>query len=177
VEVVVARVGRPHGVRGQVSVEVRTDAPERRFVPGAVFRTDPEGVGPLRLVSARDHSGVLVLELEGVADRNAAEGLRGVLLLTDAPADEEDDAWAVGALLGLRAERVDGRPAGTVVAVEHGPAQDLLVLRQPSGATARVPFVAALVPVVDVDGGRVVLDPPGGLLEGDPDADADPEDA
>lgn len=168
-EVVVARVGRPHGVRGQVSVEVRTDAPERRFTSGAVFATDPAGAGPLRLVAAHDRSGTLVLELEGVGDRDAAEGLRGVLLLADVPAveDDEDDAWAVGALVGLRAERTDGRAAGVVTGVEHGPAQDLLVLRQPSGAPARVPFVAALVPVVDVEGGRVVLDPPGGLLEGD----------
>ncbi|SDQ75944.1 ribosome maturation factor RimM [Quadrisphaera sp. DSM 44207] len=164
-EVVVARLGRPHGVRGEVSTEVRTDAPDRRFLPGAVFATDPAGAGPLHLVGARDHNGVLLLAFDGVADRTAAEGLRGVLLLADVPEQEEPDAWAVGALVGLRAERTDGRDAGTVVGVEHGPAQDLLVLRQPSGALARVPFVTALVPEVDLPGGRVVLDPPGGLLE------------
>jgi 16S rRNA processing protein RimM len=169
VEVVVARMGRPHGVRGEVSIEVRTDTPDRRFTDGAVFATDPAGVGPLRLRSVRDHNGVLLLGFDGVDDRGAAEELRGVLLLADVPAEEEDepDAWAVHALVGLRAERVDGAPAGTVVGVEHGPAQDLLVLRQPSGAVARVPFVTALVPEVDVAGGRIVLDPPGGLLEGD----------
>jgi len=175
VEAVVARIGRPHGVRGQVSVEVRTDAPELRFTRGAVFTTDPAGAGPLVLSAAQDHNGVLLLAFEGVADRNAAEGLRGVLLLADVPDqdDEDPDAWSVPALVGLRAEREDGRAAGVVVGVEHGPAQDLLVVRQPSGALARVPFVSALVPVVDVPGGRVVLSPPGGLLEGD----GEPEDA
>ncbi|TXR55860.1 ribosome maturation factor RimM [Quadrisphaera setariae] len=174
-EVVVARVGRPHGVRGQVSVEVRTDSPDERFVGGAVFSTDPAAVGPLVLEQARDHNGVTLLSFRGVTDRAAAETLRGVLLLADVPAasDEEPDAWSVPALVGLRAERTDGRTAGEVVGVEHGPAQDLLVVRQPSGSLARIPFVAALVPVVDVDGGRVVLDPPGGLLEGD----GAPEDA
>jgi 16S rRNA processing protein RimM len=160
-----------------VSIEVRTDAPDRRFVPGTTFTTDPVDVGPLSLASVRDHNGVLLLGFDGVADRSAAEGLRGVLLLADVPAveDDEPDAWAVPALVGLRAERTDGRPAGTVVGVEHGAAQDLLVVRQPSGATAYVPFVTALVPEVDVAGGRVVLDPPGGLLEGDevPDAEDD----
>ena len=171
VDLVVARIGRPHGVRGEVSIEVRTDAPDRRFVPGAAFTTDPAGAGPLHLESVRDHNGTLLLGFEGVADRSAAEELRGVLLLATVPVteDEDPDAWPVAALVGLRAERTDGRPAGEVVGLEHGAAQDLLVLRQPSGATALVPFVTALVPVVDVEGGRIVLDPPGGLLEGDGD--------
>ncbi|PWJ56398.1 16S rRNA processing protein RimM [Quadrisphaera granulorum] len=174
-EVVVARIGRPHGVRGEVSVEVRTDSPGERFAGGAVFSTDPASAGPLTLAAARDHNGVLLLSFEGVNDRNAAEGLRGVLLVADvdATSTDEPDAWSVPALVGLRAERTDGRVAGEVIGVEHGPAQDLLVVKQPSGSLARVPFVAALVPVVDVDGGRVVLDPPGGLLEGD----GAPEDA
>ena len=169
VEVVVARIGRPHGVRGEVSIEVRTDAPDRRFVPGARFTTDPAGAGPLELESVRDHNGTLLLAFTGVHGREGAEGLRGVLLLATVALaeDDEPDAWPVAALVGLRAERTDGRPAGEVVGLEHGAAQDLLVLRQPSGATARIPFVTALVPVVDVEGGRVVLDPPGGLLEGD----------
>ena len=169
VELVVARIGRPHGVRGEVSIEVRTDAPDRRFTSGAVFTTDPASAGPLELDGVRDHNGTLLLTFTGVEDRSGAEELRGVLLLASVPVtgDDEPDAWPVAALVGLRAERTDGRPAGEVVGLEHGAAQDLLVLRQPSGATALVPFVTALVPVVDVPGGRVVIDPPGGLLEGD----------
>ncbi len=178
-EVVVARVGRPHGVRGEVSVEVRTDAPEQRFTAGSVFPTDPAGRGPLVLAGARDHNGVLLLSFEGVSDRYGAEELRGLLLLAEVLGTDADDpdAWSVPLLVGLRADRADGAggfvEAGVVVGVEHGPAQDLLVVRQPSGALARVPFVEALVPVVDVPGGRVVLTPPGGLLEGD----GTPEDA
>ena len=177
VELVVARIGRPHGVRGEVSIEVRTDAPDRRFIPGASFTTDPAAAGPLELEAVRDHNGTLLLAFAGVTDRTGAEELRGVLLLAAVPVaeDDEPDAWPVAALVGLRAERPDGRPAGEVVGLEHGAAQDLLVLRQPSGATALVPFVTALVPVVDVAGGRVVVDPPGGLLEGD-EVDQDDED-
>ena len=177
VELVVARIGRPHGVRGEVSIEVRTDAPDRRFTPGASFTTDPASAGPLVLDGVRDHNGTLLLTFAGVEDRGGAEELRGVLLLASVPVtgDDEPDAWPVAALVGLRAERTDGRPAGEVVGLEHGAAQDLLVLRQPSGATALVPFVTALVPVVDVPGGRVVIDPPGGLLEGDEVDEDDPD--
>lgn len=154
-------------MRGEVSVEVRTDAPAARFVPGAVFATDPAGVGPLELAGARTQGTTTVLSFVGVADRTAAESLRGTLLLA-APAlgaDGPEDDWPVGDLVGLRAELVDGTPAGVVAGLERSPAHDLLVITEPSGGTALVPFVTALVPVVDVAGGRLVLDPPGGLLE------------
>jgi 16S rRNA processing protein RimM len=164
VEVVVARIGRPHGVRGEVSVELRTDVPERRFVPGAVFTTDPGG-RPLTLASVRDHNGVLLLTFAGVSDRGDAEALRDLLLVAQVPPDDEPDAWHVATLVGLRAVTTDGRDVGVVAAVEHLPAQDLLVVEQASGRRAMVPFVSALVPQVDVDAGRVVLDPPGGLLD------------
>lgn len=165
-EVVVARLGRPHGVRGELSVEVRTDSPQQRFVPGAVFRTDP-GERRLTLRRARDAGGRLLLTFAEVTDRDAAEALRGVLLVAEVGEHEEDDAWPVALLVGLRALTVDGRDAGTVVAVEHLPAQDLLVLEQPDGRRALVPFVAAIVPEVDVAAGRLLLDPPGGLLDGE----------
>jgi 16S rRNA processing protein RimM len=179
-EVVVARIGRPHGVYGELSVEVRTDAPDLRFVPGAVFATDPAGRGPLTLEHVRDSSGRLLLTFAEVADRDAAEALRGTLLLADVPEEEEPDAWHTSRLVGLKAVTVSGRDAGTVVAVEHLPAQDLLVLEQPSGRRALVPFVTAIVPEVDVAAGRILLDPPGGLLDdlegGDAGTDADDED-
>lgn len=188
--VVVARVGRPQGVRGEVTVHVRTDVPERRFVPGAVLGTDPD-VGTLVLAGARLQGRTTVLRLEGVEDREAAEGLRGVLLTAPAslasssegsvdgehdPAETDD--WALEDLVGLRCELADGTPAGTLVGLDPSPAHDLLVVEQPSGTRALVPFVRALVPVVDVAGGRVVLTPPGGLLEVAPpvgQAPADPE--
>ena len=165
-ELVVARVGRPHGVRGEVSIEVRTDAPERRLVPGAVLATDPASVGSLTIASVRDHNGRLLVAFEQVNDRSAAEALRGVLLLADVDVDEDEpDAWHVQQLVGLRALLRDGTVVGEVVALEQGAAQDLLVVREPSGHRALVPFVTAIVPVVDVAAGHVVLDPPGGLLE------------
>ncbi len=168
-ELVVARVGRPHGIHGEVSVEVRTDDPERRFVVGAVFSTDPVPAGPLTLATVRDHNGRLLMTFGEVPDRTAAEGLRGTLLLLDVDEDEADepDAWYDHQLVGLAARTVEGADAGVVTGVEHGAAQDLLVLRLPTGRTVRVPFVTALVPEVDVEGGRVLLDPPGGLLDED----------
>lgn len=181
--VVVARVGRPQGVRGEVTVHVRTDVPERRLVVGATLGTDPD-IGAQVLAGVRVQGRTTVLRLEGVEDREGAEGLRGVLLTAPAelgpvtdgdPADPEDaDDWALDDLVGLRCELVDGTFAGTLVGLDPSPAHDLLVVEQPSGARALVPFVLALVPVVDVAGGRVVVDPPGGLLEVAPAVDDAP---
>jgi 16S rRNA processing protein RimM len=167
-ERVVARIGRAHGLRGEVSVEVRTDVPEQRFVPGTVFGTDPADRGPLTLVSARDHGGVLVLGFEQTGDRSAAEALRDTLLVVDADASDEEDAWYEDELVGLRVEDPQGRLLGELVRLETGGAQDLLVVRPAAGGEhVRVPFVSALVPVVDVPGGKVVVDPPGGMFEPD----------
>ena len=183
---VVGRVGRAHGVRGEVSVEVRTDAPERRFVPGAHFTTDPSGAGPLVLSTVRRHQDRLLLSFDTVADRTAAETLRGVLLLTDVAVvdtgadtgdsgteDKDDDAWYDHELVGLRARLPDGSPVGEVVEVVHRPAQDALVLRRPGRPDVEVPFVQALVPTVDVHVGEVVVDPPEGLFDLDSLADDD----
>ena len=170
---VVARIGRAHGIRGEVTVELRTDAPDERFVPGATLYVvpprGPAGRGlpaELTLETVRDHNGTLLLTFEQVPDRTAAEGLRNVLLEADVPDDPgEDDAWYDHQLVGLAVVDPAGTELGTVVAVEHPPAQDLLVVRRPDGATRYVPFVTALVPTVDVPGGRVVVDAPKGLLD------------
>lgn len=167
---VVARIGKPHGIRGEVTVQLHTDDPAGRFIPGRVLPTRAaSGSGTpktLTVRSARDHNGIWLLGFEEIPDRTGAEGLRGALLLLPADAPEvEDDAWYAQDLVGLRAERPDGRPIGTVTGLVVGAAQDRLVLDLASGGTAEVPFVRALVPVVDVPGGRVVIDPPEGLLE------------
>jgi len=167
VELVVARIGRAHGLRGEVVLEVRTDDPERRLAPGAQLRTDPPEAGPLRVESLRTHSGQLLVRFAEASDRTAAEALRGTELLVDVEASDEEDAWYPHELRGLRAERADGTVLGELEGVEHLPAQDALVLREPDGTRTLVPFVAAIVPLVDVVGGRVVLDPPGGLLASD----------
>jgi 16S rRNA processing protein RimM len=165
-DVVVARIGKAHGLRGEVTIEVRTDAPQERFVPGARFHTEPGSAGPLELASVRDHNGTLLLGFAGVPDRTAAEGLRGVLLVadTDEAADDED-AWYEKDLVGLCVVTVAGEPVGEVVALEPRPNQDLLVVRLVDGREGLVPFVTAIVPEVDVAGGRVVIDPPAGLFD------------
>lgn len=170
-QLVVARIGRAHGVRGQVTAEVRTDAPGERLAAGSVLHTDPAERGPLTVRSAHQHSGTLLLAFDGVADRNAAQSLRGTVLLADVPdddpgtGDDDEDAWYTHRLVGLAAHTFDGRRVGEVVDVQPMPAQDLLVLRLDDGREVLVPFVRQIVPVVDVAGGRIVLDPPGGLLD------------
>jgi 16S rRNA processing protein RimM len=167
-QVVVARVGKAHGLRGEVTVQVLTGAPDERFVPGATFVTEPPAVGPLVLRSARDNNGILLLGFEGTDDRTGAEGLRGVKLMADALEDDDDeDSFYERDLVGLRAVTVDGVQVGEVTALQSRPSQDLLVLRLTDGREALVPFVKAIVPEVDLEGGRVVLDPPAGLLDPD----------
>jgi len=163
----VARIGRPHGLRGEVGLELRTDDPAARLAVGAVLDTDPPAAGPLTVTATRTAQGRWYVTFDQVNDRNAAEGLRGVLLVVyadDAPSTDPE-SWYRHELVGLRAERVgDHVLLGTVIGLEHPPAHDLLVVREPGGTVSRVPFVRQIVPVVDVDGGRVLVDPPGGLL-------------
>lgn len=172
---VVARIGKPHGIRGEVTVQVHTDDPAGRFAVGTVLPTKaPKGSGvprELTVRSSRDHNGVWLLGFEEIPDRTGAEGLRGTRLLTPAgdeellEPDQGGDAWYEDQLVGLAAVRPDGSPVGTVAGLDIGPGQDRLRLTLDGGRTAYIPFVAALVPVVDVVGGRVVVDPPAGLLE------------
>lgn len=162
--VVVGRIGKPQGIKGEVTVEVRTDDPEARFAPGATLQSDE---GPLVVAQSRDHSGRLVVLFEGVADRNAAELLRGRILQVDArtlPALEDDDEFYDSQLVGLAALAVDGRDLGAVKEVLHLPHGDVLVLAD-GDREHLVPFVKAIVPTVDLAAGRVVVDPPPGLLD------------
>jgi 16S rRNA processing protein RimM len=198
---VVGQVFRPHGIRGEVTVDLRTDEPDERFAVGSVLVTDstavrrlvpvPGGAEPpgprpnkasassgvsaawqvpptLTVESARPHQGKLLVVFEGIYDRNLADELRGVLLCVDSadvPLSTDPDEFNDHQLVGLAAVGTDGGVLGEVVRIDHAPAADLLVLRLPDGRSALVPFVKAIVAEVDIDGGRVVLTPPGGLLD------------
>jgi 16S rRNA processing protein RimM len=168
VQLVVGRIGRPHGIRGEVSVEVRTDAPEERFAPGSVLATDPAERGPVTVSRMHWHSGRLLLTLDGVADRDAAEALRDTLLVIDTaelPSLDDPDEFYDHQLVGLRVELADGTEVGVIDDVVHTPAEELLAVHRAEGEELLVPFVAAIVPTVDLPGGRVVIEPPEGLLD------------
>src|SRR4051812_27278318 len=180
VELVVGRIGRAHGIRGDVLVEVRTDDPELRFAAGASLRTDPSARGPLTVESGRVHSGRLVVRFAGVTDRTGAEELRGTMLLVDVPRDEQPedpDEYYDHQLVGVPAVAPSGEALGEVADVLHLPAQDVLVVRRGDGGEALVPFVAEIVPEVDLPGGRIVVDAPTGLLDPLPDDDVPDDDA
>jgi 16S rRNA processing protein RimM len=184
---VVGQIGKPHGIRGEVSVAVRTDEPEERFVAGAVFVTEVPrdrrvSTGPARsapgveyrvpaeltLESLRWHQGRVIAQFAGVPDRNVAEALRGVLLQVDSasvttPADP--DEFHDHQLVGLAVVSVGGDVLGEVDRIDHAPSSDLIVLRKVGGGTALIPFVSQMVPTVDLAGGRVLVDLPEGLLD------------
>jgi 16S rRNA processing protein RimM len=172
VRLVVGRIGRAHGIRGEVSVEPRTDEPERRFTQGAwlELRT-PDGdqahgrPARLRVRSCRRHQSRLLVGFVDVSDRTAAEALHGLVLVAEVSPDErpeDPEEFYDHQLVGLEVRTTDGVPVGTVTEVLHGGGQDLLAVDTADGREALVPFVAALVPVVDLAAGRVeVADRPG----------------
>jgi 16S rRNA processing protein RimM len=171
-QLVVGRVGRPHGIRGELTVQVHTDDPDLRFAAGSVLATEPAERGPLTISSSRWHSGRLLITFDGYAGRDRAEELRGTLLVMDSaevgPTGDPDEFHDYE-LVGLDAVTVAGEPIGAVTDVLHQ-GQDLLVIQPAAGAPAPgdpilVPFVAAIVPEVDVAAGRLVIDPPPGLLD------------
>jgi 16S rRNA processing protein RimM len=166
VQVTVGRIGRPHGVRGDVVVGVRTDEPELRFARGSRLDTDPAEAGPLTVAGTRWHSGELLVRFEGVSDRDAAAELRGTWLTVDAatiapPADP--DEFRDSDLVGLSVRTADGTHVGTVEDVLHS-GQDVLVIKSSDGREVMVPFVKPLVPEVDVPAGTLTINPPDGLL-------------
>ncbi len=166
-DVLIGTIGRAHGLRGEVSVRVRTDEPERRFVAGGSVLIDGR---PRALESVRWHSGTLMLRLAGCADRTAAEALRGTDLWARVPAEdlpEEEDAYYDRQLIGLTVLDAAGAEAGRIADVLHLPSQDLLAVTTPGGERL-IPFVTELVPLVDLERGVVQVAAVEGLL-------ADPE--
>ncbi len=179
IEVVVGRIGKPHGIRGEVTVDVRTDEPDRRFTAGTRLRAEPPRGATgrptaLTVAGTRWHRGVLLARFEELPDRDAAEAARGTVLHTSIDADarpDDPDEFYDHQLVGLAAVDVAGGSLGEVVALVHGGAQDLLTVRTVDGREALVPFVSALVPEVDLAEGRVVIADRPGLVSPLPDDD------
>ena len=169
-DLVVGRVVKAHGVTGEIVVEVRTDDPDLRFRPGVSLRGKPSRGGQeTRYVveSVRDHGGRLLVRLGGVADRNAAESLRGTLFLVDSadlPPIEDPDEFYDHQLEGLRVVTTSGTVVGPVSEVLHTAAGELLSVRTEDGEVL-VPFVSAIVTSVSLADQTIVIDPPEGLLE------------
>ena len=168
---VVGRIVKPHGVQGELVVEVRTDSPELRFAPGSVLglrRRGARGSESFTVAAARPHAGRLLVFGEGVRGREAAEGLRGAVLTV--PADElepidDPDEFHDHQLEGLHVVLTAGDEVGVVDEVLHTPAGELLAVRTPDKREVLVPFVAEIVPEVDLGAGRLLVDPPEGLFD------------
>ena len=172
--VIVGRVGRPHGIRGELVIGVRTDEPDLRFAVGAVLdvHAEPEPAEPgptLTVARARWHSGQLLVTFAGITDRTAAGELTGSWLSVDSgqlPHTRDPDEFRDHELIGLSVRTPDGGPVGVVTDVLHY-GQDLLVIKRADGGAQEclVPFVKAIVPEVDVAARLLVIDPPPGLLD------------
>jgi len=171
-QLIIGSVVRAHGVRGELVVYVTTDEPEDRYVAGSVLDTDPATAGPLTIEAARVYTAggrpQMLVTFDGIYDRDMAERLRGVKLLVDAgvvePSDDPDEFHDFQ-LVGLRVEEIDGESIGEIIRVSHGPGADMLIVKRPDGRQTLIPFVKAIVPEVDVEGGRIVITPPEGLLD------------
>ncbi|MEU2657445.1 ribosome maturation factor RimM [Streptomyces sp. NPDC007325] len=167
-QLVVARIGRAHGIKGDVTVEVRTDEPELRLGPGAVLLTDPASAGPLTIESGKVHSGRLLLRFEGVRDRNAAEALRNTLLIAEIDPEElpeEEDEYYDHQLVDLDVVLADGTEVGVITEISHLPSQDLLIVERPDGTELMIPFVEQIVTEIDLENQKAVIDPPPGLID------------
>ena len=170
--VIVGQIGRPHGIRGEVVIGVRTDEPDLRFAVGATLDLGrsperPADGGQLKVASARRHSGQLLVAFAGITDRTAAGELTGSWLSVDSgqlPEVADPDEFRDHELIGLSVRTTAGDPVGVVTDVLHY-GQDLLVVRPPDGQEHLVPFVKAIVPEVDVAAGTIIIDPPPGLLD------------
>jgi 16S rRNA processing protein RimM len=173
-ETIVGVIGRPHGVRGEVAVELRTDEPERRFAPGQVLR-DEGGTRPFTVQSVRDHSGRLLVRFAEVVNRETAEAVRGTLLIAAVEPEDrplEPEEFYDRQLIGLRVRRPDGVVVGTVNSVLHLPSQEVLEVETANGPRL-VPFVTALVPHIDLEACCLTVADVAGLLDDLQDVDED----
>ncbi|KIF76991.1 16S rRNA processing protein RimM [Streptomyces sp. 150FB] len=167
-QLVVARIGRAHGIKGEVTVEVRTDEPEQRLPPGAVLATEPASAGPLTIETGRVHSGRLLLRFAGVHDRSGAEALRNILLIAEVDPEElpeDPEEFYDHQLMDLDVVLADGTEIGRITEITHLPSQDLFIVERPDGSEVMIPFVEEIVTEIDLEEQKAVIDPPPGLLD------------
>ena len=167
-QLVVGRIGRAHGIKGEVTVDVRTDDPETRFAIGRKLIVDNESHPRLTVASTRWHSGRLLVQFEEIGDRTATEAVRGAYVHVDIDVDElpdDPDEFYDHQLIGLAAQSPTQEHLGTIADVLHLGSQDLLAVTTPDGRDVLVPFVRAIVTTVDLTNTRVVIDDPGGLFD------------
>ena len=178
-QLTVAIIGAPHGLKGEVRLDVRTDVPERRLAVGTMLETDPQEAGPLTIERSRENKGATNVLFSECRDRTGAEAVRGISLVVETDEEEEieEDAWYSHELVGLEVLDPDGYTLGEVIALEPMPAQDLLVVREPDGIITRVPFVKEIVTEVDIDDGCIVVDAPAGLFSDEELEDDDVEES
>jgi 16S rRNA processing protein RimM len=182
--VVVGRIGRAHGLRGEVSIDVRTDEPETRFAPGSVVMTDTGRAGSARakandsrpglipkeltVATVRWHQTRLLVRFEGFDDRTAAESIQGISLNVNIDPTQRpaaDDEFYDVELEGMSVSTQDGLAVGVVTEVLHLPGQDLLAVKKSNDVEILIPFVSELVPTIDRDARLIVVRDPGGLID------------
>lgn len=166
--VTVGRIGRAHGIKGEIGMIVHTDDPDLRFADGAKLVTDSNPPRTLTVESSRWHSGKLLVKLAEAPDRTAAEQLRNLVVQSEIDADErpeDPDEYYDRDLVGLAVRTTDGADVGEVTDVVHLPSQDLLEIRRTAGNLVLVPMVEELVPEIDIDKRYVVVADRPGLLD------------
>ena len=164
-QLVIGRIGRAHGVRGDLFVEPMTDEPDHRYADGTVLMTSNDTT--LTVATSKWHSGRFVVHFAGFDDRNSAETLRGLTLSIEvdpSQSPQDPDEYYDHQLVGLNVVLADGTHVGTIGEVIHLPSQDLLTVLREGEAEALIPFVTEFVPDVNLATKTVVITPPPGLL-------------
>lgn len=163
--VVVGRLGRPHGIRGEVTVEIRTDEPELRFAPGSsVFLSSGKLIN---IESIRWHQNLLLVKFAGINNRNESETLRGLLVeveVEDLELPEDENEFYDRQLIGLKVIEKNTQ-IGVIDDVLHLPGHDLLSIKLNDGREMLLPFVEEFVPIIDLEDGTISITPPAGLME------------
>lgn len=162
----VARIGRPHGIKGEATVEVLTDRPDERFQDGALLESDSPEFSTLEVAGSRLHQGIWLLRFKGFDDRTAVERIRGLRLYADVIVDEvpEDGSYHVEQLMGMLVKKCDGTVIGEVTDVLDLPGQDLLEVTTEHGPRL-IPLVSEFIKDVNLATKVILVAVPEGLVD------------